>query len=615
MFKIRLKKNFWRKMVITNCLFLILVVAIFTAIRYQTSITAAKKATEDILIQYADTNTNQLQLIFDEMSRLTRNIAVATMTTDILRESNNYQGSNNYFEIAQSQRRELMNMIQQMFGPQLAQNSINVISAQGDYILLDIYPSQQLSREKVQAISMLEDFQGENAYKFIKRTEQDAFGRIKEPTFSYVRKISDEYNVLGYVEYQKPCSDLDSIFQNGAETFHMISIVTLNDTVFYLSNPNFSNLDSLISSAEPEGSAVTTVQLDQEAYLMHPTSVPAYGFKIYTLLPKSYYTQQATQEMILLITQSTLLLFSMLFLILLISKQIYKPVRDLRHKMENMELDNLKTDIQLSGSADEIELFNHVFAEMLERIQHQKDELLQQKIRELQVSYRALQAQVSPHFLYNTLYLIGLKGEEHEVPEILDMCSCLTHMMGYCVDLKHDLVPISRELEYMKNYLTLMKYRYLDKLQYELDIADSVTERLVPKFILQPLIENCFTHGFKNCRAEKFLILFSLKQNEDTWTLKIEDNGIGFSDEDKARVLKDIELVQQSIKNPNVQFVNQITGIGLINTYARLFITYSTQVTIKIGISNLSGGLVEITCPISMEQTNSWPDALIPKEK
>ncbi len=62
----------------------------------------------------------------------------------------------------------------------------------------------------------------------------------------------------------------------------------------------------------------------------------------------------------------------MLFLILLISKQIYKPVRDLRHKMENMELDNLKTDIQLSGSADEIELFNHVFAEMLERINTKK---------------------------------------------------------------------------------------------------------------------------------------------------------------------------------------------------------------------------------------------------
>ena len=118
-------------MVITNCLFLILVVAIFTAIRYQTSITAAKRLPKIFLIQYADTNTNQLQLIFDEMSRLTRNIAVATMTTDILRESSNYQGSNNYFEIAQSQRRELMNMIQQMFGfYNLRKNSINVISAQ-----------------------------------------------------------------------------------------------------------------------------------------------------------------------------------------------------------------------------------------------------------------------------------------------------------------------------------------------------------------------------------------------------------------------------------------------------------------------------------------------------
>lgn len=614
MFKIRLPKNFWRKMVITNCLFLIIVVTVFTAIRYQTSISAARKASEDILIQYADTNTNQLQLMFDEMSRLTLNIAVANMTTDILRDADNYKGSNNYFEIAQSQRRQLMNMMQQMFGPELAQNSINVISAEGDYILLDVYPAPQLSRNEVQSISMLDSFQGEHAYKFINKTDFDRFGRTDIPTFSYVRKISDEYNVLGYVEYQKPCSELDSIFQSGAETFHVISIVTLNDQVFYLSNPEFSDLEILSSSTKQKNPTVTTVQLGQDAYLMRPTFIPAYGLKIYTLLPKSYYTQQAAQEILLLATQSIILLLSMLFLILLISKQIYKPVRDLRHKMENMELDNLKTGIQLSGHADEIELFNHVFAEMMERIQRQKDELLQQKIRELQVSYKALQAQVSPHFLYNTLYLIGLKGEEHEVPEILDMCSCLTHMMGYCVDSKHDLVPISSELEYMNNYLTLMKYRYLDKLQYKLDIADSVTGFLVPKFILQPLIENCFSHGFKNCSAEKFLILFSLKQNKNTWTLKIEDNGIGFSAEDEARVLKDIALVQQSVKNPNIQFVNQITGIGLINTYARLFISYSTQVTIKIGVSSLSGGLVEITCPISMEQTASWPDTLLQKE-
>lgn len=611
MFKLRLKKNFWRKMVITNCLFLIFAVAVFTAIRYQTSITSAKKTSEDILAQYADTSSSQLRFMLDEMARLTLNIAVADTTLNTLKEADSYRGNNNYFEIAQAKRRQLINMMQQMIGPQLGPNSINVISAQGDYVLLDLYSHPSLSRKDVQSISKLDYFQGENAYKFISTAEADAFKRTDTPFFSYTRKISDEYNTLGYVEYQKPLSDLDAIFRDGTEAFHMISIVTLNDEIFYLSDPEFSDLAPLPTpSSDSQKPTISAVNLKQGSYLVYPTSVSAYGFKIYTLLSKSYYTKQAFQDLTILLTQSIVLLLAMLFLILLISKQIYKPVRDLRHKMENMELDNLNGDLPRSAHADEIQLFNHVFAQMLERIQRQKDALVQQKIHELQVSYRALLAQVSPHFLYNTLYLIGLKGEEHQVPEILDMCSCLTHMMGYCVNLKNELVSISSELEYMNNYLTLMKYRYLDKLEYELDVADSVTGLLVPKFILQPLIENCFTHGFKNCAAEKFRIRFSLKQNENSWTLKIEDNGNGFSAEDEARVRSSLLLVQQSVQNPNAQFIDQITGIGLIGTYARLFISYSSKVTLKIGTGSLSGGLVEITCPITVD----WSEPNFPKE-
>lgn len=599
MFKIRLKRNFWRKIVATNCLFLIFVVTFFTAIRYQTSIHSAKKAAEDVLLQYADTTANQLQLMFDDMSRLTLNIAVSDTTTEILRNAVRYKGLNNYFENAQSERRRLMNMMQQMAGPSLSKNSINVISALGDYILLDVYSFPMLSRNEIQSLSKLNSFKGKNAYKFISKAETDSFQRTETDMFSYVRKISDEYKTLGYVEFQKPYTDLDSIFKSASETFHMTSVVTLDDEVFYTSNPELCKLNQKIFSknTENERENITTVQMQNNSYFLCSTSVNDYGFKIYTLLPESYYTQQVQQEIRILILQSIILLLSMLFLILLISKQIYKPVRDLRHKMENMELDNIKSGECLSENADEIELFNHVFAEMLERIQHQKDELIQQKLRELQVSYKALQSQVSPHFLYNTLYLIGLKGEEHDVPEILDMCSCLTHMMGYSVDTKHDLVPISKELEYMNNYLLLMKYRYLEKLQYELDIEDSVLNFLVPKFIFQPLIENCFTHGFKNCGASQFLIHFSLKKNQSTWTLKIEDNGNGFSEKDKERIFKDISLIRESVENPNAHFVNKITGIGLINTFARLFISYSSHVSLKIGTGNLSGGLVEITCP------------------
>lgn len=609
MIKPRLKKNFWRKMVATNCIFLIFIIAVFTVIRYQTSVSATREAVEDVLVQYATTNTSQLEIMFDDMSRQTLNIAVSDIAIAILNNANSYSGTKNYFEEAQSQRRQLMNMMQQIAGMRLAEGSISIISVQGDYVLLDIYSSPFISRTEMQALSKLTKFQGENTYKLISKSETDSYGRTDSPMFSYARKISDGYRVLGYVEFQKPASDLDAIFQSPSDSLDIVSVVTLNDESFYLSDSRFSNLNRTLMplKEKQEEGTPTTLSLEQGSYLVCRTSLPAYGFDIYTLLPESYYTLQARQEMELLIAQSLLLLLSMLFLILLISKQIYKPVRDLRHKMENLELDNIKPDPGLSEHADEIELFNHVFAEMVERIQMQKDELLQQKIRELQVSYRALQAQVSPHFLYNTLYLIGLKGEEHEVPEILDMCSCLTHMMGYCVGMKHDLVPLSSELEHMDNYLRLMKYRYLNKLQYQLHVEDAVRSLLVPKFILQPLIENCFTHGFKNCGAEIFLIDFSLMLDGNTWILRIEDNGNGFSHEDEERVLKDIAFVRQSVENPNAKFVNEITGIGLINTYARLFISFSTHVTLRIGTSRLSGGLVEIACPTAMDETAATP--------
>lgn len=607
MTKPKLKRHFWWKMVLTNCVFLVFVVAVFTVIRYRTSVAATRNAVEDVLIQYADTNTSQLQLMFDDMAEVTLNIAISDLTINILKKANNYGGSNNYFEVSQAERRQLMNMMQQTVGIRIAGSSIGIVSNMGDYVLLDIYPFPFFDRSKMRSLSMLEFWGNTESYKVISPAQTDSYGRTDLSLFSYARKISDGYHTLGYVEFQKPVSDLETIFSRASENFHLISFILHEDQVFYLSDPDLS-----LQEIRPEEwnrtwkkGAVSTVQLGQNSYLAYHTSVPDYGFDIYTLFPRSYYTRQVWGEAGLLIAQSILLLLSLMLLILLITKQIYRPVLELRHKIENLDPEHIKPEPDLPRNADELQLFNHVFAEMVERIQRQKDELLMQKIRELQVSYRALQAQVSPHFLYNTLYLIGLKGEEHDAPEILDMCYCLTHMLGYCVDMKNDFVPFSRELEYTNNYLQLMKYRYLDKLRYEIDVAEDVTKILVPRFILQPLVENCFTHGFKNCDAESFLIHISLKTAGDAWHLAIEDNGNGFSPQDQARVRKDIEFVRQSVETPNAKFVNGITGIGLVNTFARLLISCSGDVALHIGAGDLQGSLVEITCPISCHKVEA----------
>lgn len=601
--KPRLKKNFWRKIIVMNCAFMFFIIALFTAIRYKTNISAEKENVEDLLKQAASTTTSQFQAIFDEMARLSLNIAVSNTVKDTLKYVDQYNGKNNFFDVYREERRQLLQMTQQMAGSNIFDSSINIISAKGDYVLLDVYSSVAMNRKEMQRLSKMDKFQGEHAYKFIERTETDTYGRTNSPMFSYARKISDEFGDYGYVEIQRTQSSLDDIFKNSSNPFDLITIITLEGGLFYTSGSDTESSEESISILENGAleNEPAPARLGRSSYLVYTTALSDYDFQIYTLMPENYYTDKILRETILLLIQSIFLLSAVLILVLLISRQIYRPVRELREKMEHLKLDDLKPTLPLSRDADEIELFNHVFANMIDRIQRQNDELIQQKIRELQVSYKALQAQVSPHFLYNTLYLIGLKGEEHNVPEILDMCSYLTHMMAYCVDMKTELVPFSSEIEYMENYLQLMKYRYLDKLRYTLEIGESVSSLLVPKFILQPLVENCFTHGFKNCPAPCFIVHVSLGLFQDHWTLLIEDNGNGFSKEDEQRISTDIQFVEQSIHTPNAKFVNEITGIGLINTYARLFISFSKKVTLKIGGSSLQGGLVEITCPIKTD--------------
>lgn len=602
--KIRLKKNFWRNMMVMNCTLIAAICILFTVIRYNTSIAVEKENVENLLQQIAEANTNQFRLLIEDLDRLSLNIAISNITQTVLKEANSYTGNDNFFDVHRTQRRELIQMMQQTVGAYMRDTSVNIISSKGDYVLLDVYDSVMLNREEMQSRYKMPEFDETQKFKFISPISEDAYGRTDTPMFSFIRKISDEFGDYGYIEIQKAQSRLDTIFNNSKDSFDIASILTMNDTLFYTSDPNPAERSEFSSDPGPydDMQEISHITLGHNSFLVYSSELREYGFKLYTLMDESYYTQRIFQEALILILQGVILLASMLALILVLSRQVYRPVRELRHRMEHAELDNIQFGAPPSKDADEIEMFNYVFTNMITRIRHQNDELIEQRMRELQVSYNALQAQVNPHFLYNTLYLIGLKGAEHDVQEIMDMCSYLTHMMAYCIDSQKNMVPFSSEIEYMENYLQLMKCRYLDKLDYQLDIADGIARLQVPKFILQPLVENCFAHGFKNCSEPRFIIRLSIHMQDDMWVLRIEDNGNGFSKEDTDRVYQEVAFVQKSIQNPNAKFIDEITGIGLTNTYARLLICFPEKVQLLIGHSSMQGGLVEITCASHTER-------------
>ncbi len=200
----------------------------------------------------------------------------------------------------------------------------------------------------------------------------------------------------------------------------MVSILAFSDSLFYSSDSRETAWTDALPLLSENGSLEnTSVRLADGTYFVHRTALDSYGFTLYTLLPDNYYMERIQSETLVLTTQSLFLLISMLVLIWFISRQLYRPVYELRVRMEQMGLDDLPFPEELPpDDADEIQMFHHVFASMMKRIQKQNDLLVQQKIRELEVAYQALQSQINPHFLHNTLYAIGLKGEEHDASEI-----------------------------------------------------------------------------------------------------------------------------------------------------------------------------------------------------
>ena len=142
-----------------------------------------------------------------------------------------------------------------------------------------------------------------------------------------------------------------------------------------------------------------------------------------------------------------------------------------------------------------------------------------------------------------------------------------------------------------------MQYRYLDRLRYTIEFDEELKSHSILKFMLQPLVENCFTHGFKNSVRDHYVIHITGRITESGWCLQIEDNGSGFSEEKLMQISQEIFAVRQGIETSNPYFSEKAGGIGLVNTYARLLIGMRDQgtVSLQVGRSELGGGLVCIT--------------------
>lgn len=253
-----------------------------------------------------------------------------------------------------------------------------------------------------------------------------------------------------------------------------------------------------------------------------------------------------------------------------ISDHIMDPVKEICRGIEQMKFGSLENIDKFHVNTDiaEIDVLGKTIESMQIKLADSIEEIVVLQSYEIQSKMLALQAQMQPHFLYNTLMTISAMAEEEGNNNVSKICGNLTEMLRYISSANNQKVSISEEIKYLEHYNKII-YERFPKIKIEQDIELEMYSIQVPKLIIQPLVEN----AIKYCGKEKAIIKVSGKVENDQWEITVEDNGIGFTQEKIDEIM--LKCQEYSLDYRKVSL--NINGMGLINIYIRLKMNYGIK--------------------------------------
>ncbi|GIN70731.1 sensor histidine kinase YesM [Bacillus sp. J14TS2] len=358
-----------------------------------------------------------------------------------------------------------------------------------------------------------------------------------------------------------------------------------NGELIYPLEPNDMEAMILVNQ-DDEGYRIQTV--DQSKYFIVQMESDFSNWHYFNIIPFNEIFRQ-----ILLIKTSIPILFIVMFVIVLVigikfARSITNPLENLAAGMKYIQKGNFskaKSEILHMPKLhkDEVWELHKNFLDMTQQIDDLIHANSSKQIMIKETEFKALQAQINPHFLYNTLESINWLAKSNRQMQISNMVESLGYLLRNSMSWKEPLVSIEEELNIVKNYVVIQKYRFEDRLNFHIDVEPSLFLYKIPKLTLQPLIENAIHHALEPM-IEPCFITISSEKKEKTIELIVADNGPGM---DKA-------LLAQ-VRNYKVQTRGQ--GIGLKNIDERIKRLFGEQYGIRIEAEPNVGTSVHILLP------------------
>ena len=279
-----------------------------------------------------------------------------------------------------------------------------------------------------------------------------------------------------------------------------------------------------------------------------------------------------------------------MFLAFLISDQITKPIKALELSMKEVEKGNFAHVALEVRDNNEIGRLGRNFNTMTEEIQKLMKQSEEEQKAKRKYELKVLQAQINPHFLYNTLDSIIWMAEWGKNQEVVKMTSSLALLLRKSISNEREVVTIEEEIDYTKAYLTIQKMRYKDKLEYEIETEPDILQEDTVKLVLQPLVENAIYHGIKYKEGKGLIKIQGFRENGDI-VLQVRDDGKGMDRETLEHIFE--KHVRDTKSN----------GVGVQNVHERIRLFYGTGYGLSFESEPDKGTLAVIRLPGRKERT------------
>lgn len=340
------------------------------------------------------------------------------------------------------------------------------------------------------------------------------------------------------------------------------------------------------------------MNIDQASYIVSNSTSDTTGLNVIGLVDEREFKKDAIKLMNSTLVISIISLFLAILMAVFFSDKIVKPVRQLQKMMKKVQGGDFETRATVY-SRDEIGSLSQGFNVMVSEINNLMKEVYETKLRQRDAELSALQSQINPHFLYNTLELVNMIAIENNQFEISDIVSCLGRLFRYTVDKKEKPVLLKEEIRFIKAYLKIISSRCGSKLKTELNIDPYLEYCLVPKLIIQPLVENAFQHGINEGEGK---ITINADKDNEFLILTVEDDGIGISNE----LLEGLEQKiygEESYNEYLDTFENSRKGYALRNVHQRIRILYGENYGLNIDNSLSHGCRFILKLPMIFSNT------------